>query len=578
MKHLNKILFFIFLLFISSAFNAFSQDEGNLKNTKSDPNTPIFEIKNDLGQTVFAVYPGGVKIFVDDQQLKATGGGFTVGRIGTEKVTGNEIFSVNPNDVRVYIDETTGLKATGGGFTVGRIGTEKATANDYFSVQPNDVRVILNDATGLKATGGGFTVGRIGTEKAADGEENFLSVTPDSTRVHVSETSTSGFAVGKLGVEGTSNFLDLTQDNYFIGHDVATNISTGKLNSVFGYQAGYSLTTGSDNIFIGNRAGYSTGASFTGGNENIFIGNEAGYNTTTPVRNVFIGHEAGRENVIGQYNTYVGNQAGRNGKGYYNTILGGLAASTNDFGNSNVIIGYVAGNQMVSARNVMIGQGAGYNNSSTEGGNVLIGAYAGERLADRNNILAIDTRIGNNTIHSPLIYGEFDNKGVAINDNNLYGNTFWVNGTAGGISDWTIDSDKRLKKEITTIPNALEKVMSLRGVNFYWKDSKKRGEELQMGFIAQEFKLIIPEVVKKNSEYYSMQYAPITAVLVEAVKEQQKIIENLESRLIELEKKNETLNAEVIDFQYLRSEMNELKTLVKELVGTKQESTKESAQ
>ena len=92
MKHFNKILLFVFLLFISNTFYAFSQDEENLKNTKSDPNTPIFEIKNDLGQTVFAVYPGGVKIFVDDQQLKATGGGFTVGRIGTEKVTGNELF------------------------------------------------------------------------------------------------------------------------------------------------------------------------------------------------------------------------------------------------------------------------------------------------------------------------------------------------------------------------------------------------------------------------------------------------------------------------------------------------------
>ena len=92
------------ILVIGSISNIYGQETPN-KSTKSDPNTPIFEIKNDLGQTVFAVYPGGVKIFVDDQQLKATGGGFTVGRIGTEKATGNEIFSVNPNNVRVYIDE-----------------------------------------------------------------------------------------------------------------------------------------------------------------------------------------------------------------------------------------------------------------------------------------------------------------------------------------------------------------------------------------------------------------------------------------------------------------------------------------
>ncbi|NJO89371.1 MAG: hypothetical protein HC831_10725, partial [Chloroflexia bacterium] len=44
-----------------------------VKQTKSDPNVPIFEIKNDLGQIVFAVYPGGVHIFIDDTQAKAAG-------------------------------------------------------------------------------------------------------------------------------------------------------------------------------------------------------------------------------------------------------------------------------------------------------------------------------------------------------------------------------------------------------------------------------------------------------------------------------------------------------------------------
>ncbi|NJO92502.1 MAG: hypothetical protein HC831_28665, partial [Chloroflexia bacterium] len=58
-------------------------------------------MKNDAGQTVFAVYPGGVHVFIDDTQAKAVGGGFTVGRLGTGKATGNEFFTVNPGDVRV---------------------------------------------------------------------------------------------------------------------------------------------------------------------------------------------------------------------------------------------------------------------------------------------------------------------------------------------------------------------------------------------------------------------------------------------------------------------------------------------
>jgi hypothetical protein len=47
-----------------------------------------------------------------------------------------------------------------------------------------------------------------------------------------------------------------------------------------------------------------------------------------------------------------------------------------------------------------------------------------------------------------------------------------------------------------------------------------------MGFIAQEVEEIIPEVVSNGGDSYSMQYSPLTALLVEAVKEQQSLIDN----------------------------------------------------
>ncbi|NJO92505.1 MAG: tail fiber domain-containing protein, partial [Chloroflexia bacterium] len=377
---------------------------------------------------------------------------------------------------------------------------------------------------GVKATGGGFTVGRLGTGKAA-GDEDYLKVTPDSTRVYVSESSSNGFAVGKLGTSGTTDFLNLTQDNYFIGHNVAPNILDGLRNSVLGYNAGNSLVGGDDNIFIGNMAGFSTGSGSIGGNENIFIGNSAGYNSTSPVRNVFIGHEAGMENVTGQYNLYVGNAAGKNGKGFYNTVLGPSAASDNNFGNSNVVIGYVAGRQMVSSSNVFIGQGAGWNNASEVGGNVFIGPYAGETITSQDYRLAISSssvRYGD-----PLIYGEFDNKRVAINTSNANGYTFYVNGTSSGTSDWATPSDMRLKTNILTIPSALGKVLQLRGVSYNWKDSEAFDNKKHIGFLAQEVEKVVPEVVINNNDSYSMQYAPITALLVEAMKEQQDQINRL---------------------------------------------------
>ncbi|MDF1550740.1 MAG: hypothetical protein P1P88_23155, partial [Bacteroidales bacterium] len=116
-----KLSYVLLLMAIVFEINISGQQA---KNLKSDPNIPIFEIKNDLGQTVFAVYPGGVHIFIDDTQLKATGGGFKVGRIGTEKATLGDILTIAPGEVNVYLDNP--VKATGGGFKVGRIGTEKA--------------------------------------------------------------------------------------------------------------------------------------------------------------------------------------------------------------------------------------------------------------------------------------------------------------------------------------------------------------------------------------------------------------------------------------------------------------------
>ncbi len=85
----------------------------------------------------------------------------------------------------------------------------------------------------------------------------------------------------------------------------------------------------------------------------------------------------------------------------------------------------------------------------------------------------------------------------------------------------------------------MNKVLQLRGVNFEWEDTERQNEGLEMGFIAQEAKDIIPEVVNYQNDHYSMQYAPLTALLLKAIKEQQKQIEELKeenSRISDLEK------------------------------------------
>ena len=92
---------------------------------------------------------------------------------------------------------------------------------------------------------------------------------------------------------------------------------------------------------------------------------------------------------------------------------------------------------------------------------------------------------------------------------------------AGGATAWTNESDRRLKKNITPITDGLKIVKGLEGVRFEWKDGREPGA--RVGFIANDVQKILPEVVS-GTDPLSMQTSQIAAVLVEAVKTQQKQI------------------------------------------------------
>jgi hypothetical protein len=91
-------------------------------------------------------------------------------------------------------------------------------------------------------------------------------------------------------------------------------------------------------------------------------------------------------------------------------------------------------------------------------------------------------------------------------------------------------SDERLKKNIHTITNPIEKVSALRGVSFEYKETGQK----QIGFIAQEIEKIIPEVVGENPDgYKGVQYQNVVGLLVEAIKEQQNQIDELRRKIDE---------------------------------------------
>lgn len=106
-------------------------------------------------------------------------------------------------------------------------------------------------------------------------------------------------------------------------------------------------------------------------------------------------------------------------------------------------------------------------------------------------------------------------------------------------------SDERLKKDILTIENALDMVLGLRGVRYSWKDVERFGTQTEIGFIAQEVEDIIPEVVRDNGEYLTLNTKNIVAVVVEAVKELHTKVEEYFTRTERLEREVESLRREI---------------------------------
>ncbi len=92
-------------------------------------------------------------------------------------------------------------------------------------------------------------------------------------------------------------------------------------------------------------------------------------------------------------------------------------------------------------------------------------------------------------------------------------------------------SDERLKRDITPLENALEKVLAVRGVRFHWKDpSRNQGPEI--GVVAQDVEAVFPEAVSADKDgVKAVDYAHLVAPLIEALREQQTQIEALRAEV-----------------------------------------------
>jgi hypothetical protein len=286
-----------------------------------------------------------------------------------------------------------------------------------------------------------------------------------------------------------------SKGNIFLGHEVATLI-----------------TTGIENTFIGNVIAIrSTTASF-----NTVLGSGAGKGITTSQYNTILGHQAGAFCSSGSSNTFTGFKSGwYTTEGNNNTSIGFAAGSRNTTGNNNTYLGVDAGTR-----------------NSTGSGNVCLGYRAGYGETGSNK-LYIANDMGNERV---LIYGDFTKSKVGIaNLDPEYALDLGGDKKIRGIL--VNPSDLRYKEDIRPIENALDKIINLHGVSFRWKDKALDNGE-QLGFIGQEVEKVFPEVVLTDKKgYKSVGYTNLVAPLIEAVKELKAENDKLKARLETLEKK-----------------------------------------
>jgi len=537
-----------YALFANSALNL---GDKNVYSTPSEIDT-LFVVKDHDGKVVFAVYPDGVEVIVEESAKGKIGGFAVSGRNPNKAEINDEFLRVTRDSTRVTFNQSS--KGKVGGFAVsGRNPNKAGSTSSILNFFPDNY--FIGDSAGINTTTGLYN--------------SFIGYKSGKENTTGSYNSFIGYKSGKENTRGSYNF--------FAGYNTGINNIGGKQNIFIGYKAGFSNVgntsgdtlldyLGSHNVFIGDEAGYSN----LEGRFNVFIGEGSGYSFINGWYNTAVGFNAALNSTGGIYNLFVGSNSGQSNEGDFNSFVGPQAGQNNTTGDNNTYVGHQSGlSNTTGSENTFVGRYSGRNNPAGSG-NIFIGNQAGESESGSNKLY-----IENSASPTPLIYGDFNlerlsfNGNVGINRNPYSSVSLSVSpaGLAYGIyvdsgssiyaayfngSVYTTGiydtSDEKFKKNIAPVSQTLKELSNLNAVYYYWKTDefpdRKFAERKQIGFMAQEVEKSYPELVKKDAEgNRAINYSKFTPILVEAIKEQQKQIE-------ELKKENESLKSslkEIVD-------------------------------
>jgi len=113
-------------------------------------------------------------------------------------------------------------------------------------------------------------------------------------------------------------------------------------------------------------------------------------------------------------------------------------------------------------------------------------------------------------------------------------------------------SDRKLKKNITTLTGSLDGIRQLRGVGFDWK----KGGTRNIGLIAQEVEKVYPELVETKADFKSVAYGNLVAPLIEAVKE---LAAKMDAWWVEVNDLKQQLQAQQKIIEQMQKEITRMK-------------------